>query len=73
MILANRNGTLIAVTFVREHRGNTIVQEIGDGSVFTLKPEEVNRKLFDGANAVDDATAWVLECRKTKRGAQLAG
>lgn len=70
MILAYATGMLIAVKFVKTKGTTTIVQEICDGTTFTVKADEENRKLFGGENAVEDATTWVEERIAEKKAAK---
>lgn len=70
MILAYATGMLIAVKFVKMKGTTTIVQEIADGTTFTVKADEENRKLFDGENAVDNAQSWVEEQIEKKKAAR---
>lgn len=73
MILAHKNGTMIAVKMVHSRKKSTVVQEIAGTTTFTLKIGEVNRELFDGKHAVKDAEAWIKTHIETReREAYLA-
>lgn len=71
MILAHRNGTMTIVKMVRSNPKSTVVQEASGTTKYTLKIGEVNRELFDGVNAMEEATKWINEQTAAKKAADL--
>lgn len=63
MILAYKNGTLIIVKLLHKHPITPTVV-CADNKQYCYRESDDNRKLFDGANAVYDAIAWIKEYTK---------
>lgn len=57
MILAKKNGWLIAVDVIRRTRNGVHVKPIDTGKTFFVSSKDASSKLFD---QVDDAVAFAL-------------
>lgn len=63
MILAYKNGTLIAVSILKKHPKTTIYID-ADNKQYCYRESDRNRKPFCGNNAVYDAINWIRSLEK---------
>lgn len=70
-ILANKSGLIIAVE--KTAKQNVWLARTPKGSCFRVKPDEINRKIFEGENAFDDAVSWIKQQRSNKTAKRQGG